>query len=136
MNWSLIFLLSIIGALMAFLTVSIIPSTIEPLFWLAIFVFNAFVITGRVPKGKYFLHAWMVSVISGLWIGLIHAGFHDTYLANHPDEVKMSADMPWGMSASSMAMMGPIFGAIFGLVSGCVSMLVGKFRKPNVQQAI
>lgn len=136
MNWKLIFLLSIIGAVMALLTISTIPSTVEPIFWLAIFVFNAFVITSRVPKGKFFAHAWFVSVVSGLWIGIIHAVFHDTYVANHADEVRQMAFMPWSESATAMVILGPIFGAIFGLVSGLVSMIVGRFRKPKTQAAI
>ncbi|MDP4199266.1 MAG: hypothetical protein Q8922_12765 [Bacteroidota bacterium] len=135
MNWKLIFLLSLIGVAMAVLTVSVIPSTIEPLVWLVIFAFNAWVITSRVPKGKYFLHAFCVSVVSGVWIGLIHAALHDTYLANHMDEAKQFANAPWGTGALAMIYMGPIFGAFFGLISGLVSMLVGKLRKPKAQAA-
>ena len=129
MNWKLIFLLSLVGAAMAVLTVSVIPSTVEPIIWLAIFFGYAWIITNRVPKGKYFLHAFLVSVLNGVWIGLIHAALHDTYLANHVDEAKQFANTPWGDSATSMIWMGPIFGAIFGVISGLISMLVGKVRK-------
>ena len=92
MNWKLILQLSLIGAAMAILTVSVIPSTIEPLIWLVIFFFYAWVITGRVQKGKYFLHALFVSVLNGVWIGLIHAALHDTYVTNHADEVRTFGD--------------------------------------------
>jgi len=131
MNWKLIFLLSLIGAAMAVLTVSVIPSTIEPLVWLVIFALNAWIITSRVPKGKYFLHAFCVSVVSGVWIGLIHAALHDTYLVNHVDEANQFANTPWGTGALAMIWMGPIFGAFFGLISGLVSMLAGKLRQPK-----
>lgn len=134
MNWKLIFQLSIIGAVMGFLTVSVIPQTVEPLCWIAVFVFNAFVITNRT-SGKYFGHAWWVSVVSGLWIGLIHAAMHDTYMANHADMVKQFQSMPGGDSAIAMAISGPIFGMAFGIVSGLVSLLVGKVRKPNSKTA-
>jgi hypothetical protein len=132
MNWKLIFLLSLIGAAMAVLTVSVIPSTVEPIIWLAIFFGYAWIITSRVPKGKYFLHAFFVSVLNGVWIGLIHAALHDTYVANHVDEVKTFGDH----GAAAMIWMGPIFGAIFGVISGLISMLVGKIRKPKVQAAV
>jgi hypothetical protein len=132
MNWKLIFLLSLIGAAMAVLTVSVIPSTIEPIIWLAIFFLYGWIITSRVQKGKYFLHAFLVSVLNGVWIGLIHAALHDTYVANHVDEVKTFGDA----GAMGMIWMGPIFGAIFGIISGLISMLVGKVRKPKVQAAV
>ncbi|HEY3874423.1 MAG TPA: hypothetical protein VGM92_03025 [Candidatus Kapabacteria bacterium] len=136
MNWKLIVLLPLIGLAMGLLTVSIIPSKIEPIFWLAIFVFIAYVITGSVPKGKYFAHAWFVSLISGVFIGCTHAIFHDAYIANHADEVKQMAGWPGGESPLAMVAFGPLFGAIFGLVSGCISMFVGKLRKPKVRQAV
>ena len=132
MNFKLIFLLSLVGAAMAVLTVSVIPSMIEPVIWLAIFFGYAWVITNRVPKGRYFLHAFFVSVLNGVWIGLIHAALHDTYVANHVDEVKTFGDA----GAFGMIWMGPILGAIFGIISGVISMLVGKIRKPKIIAAI
>ena len=134
MNWNLIFLLSIVGAVMGFLTVSVIPSNVEPFFWIAVFVFNAFIITNRAP-GKYFGHAWWVSVVSGLWIGLIHAMMHDTYMSNHQDMVEQFRNMPGGDSALAMAISGPIFGMLFGLVSGLVTLLVAKLRKSGTKSA-
>ena len=131
MNWKLIFYLSLIGIAMAVLTVSVIPSTLEPVIWLAIFFFYGWVITSRVAKGKYFLHAFFVSVLNGVWIGLIHAALHDTYVQNHVDEVRQFGDAgPVGMM-----WMGPLFGAAFGIISGLISMLVGKIRKPKTQEA-
>ncbi len=135
MNWKLIFLLSLIGAAMGFLTVSTIPWNVEPFFWLAIFVINGFIITSNVPKGKYFAHAWFVSLVSGVWIGLIHGAMHDAYAMNHVEEMARNKDMWWGTSATSMMLMGPVAGALFGLISGLFSMTIGKIRKPNVRKA-
>ena len=47
MNWKLIFGLSLFGLAMAFATVFVIPSNVEPLFWLAIFIVCAVVIAKR-----------------------------------------------------------------------------------------
>ena len=44
MNWKLIFGLSLFGLAMAIATVFVIPSKIEPFFWLAIFIICAIVI--------------------------------------------------------------------------------------------
>ena len=45
MSWKLIFGLSLFGLAMAFATVYVVPSAIEPWIWLGIFVFCAFVRT-------------------------------------------------------------------------------------------
>ncbi|MFM7022909.1 MAG: hypothetical protein ACKOXB_08015 [Flavobacteriales bacterium] len=61
MNWKLVLLLSLFGLFMGLSTVYFIPSNVEPFFWLAIFLFCAFIIT-RKAEGKYFLHGLMVSL--------------------------------------------------------------------------
>lgn len=47
MNWKLIFQLSLFGLAMAFATVTWIPSNIEPIFWLAIFIICAYLIATK-----------------------------------------------------------------------------------------
>ncbi len=54
MNWKLILQLSLFGLAMAFATVFFIPSKVEPLVWLAIFIACAYVIATKAP-GKSFL---------------------------------------------------------------------------------
>ena len=55
MNWKLIVLLSLFGLAMAIATVFVVPSNVEPLLWLVIFVACAWWIARGAP-GKYFLH--------------------------------------------------------------------------------
>ena len=44
MNWKLIFQLSLFGLAMGVATVFLIPSTVEPLFWLVVFAISAYAI--------------------------------------------------------------------------------------------
>src|SRR2546426_4238331 len=55
MDWLLILTLSLFGLAMAVATVFVIPSNIEPLFWLVIFIVCAYLIAKRAP-GRPFLH--------------------------------------------------------------------------------
>ena len=71
MNWKLILQLSLFGLGMAFATVFFIPSKVEPLFWLAIFIACAYVIATKAP-GKYFLHGLMTSLVNSVWITATH----------------------------------------------------------------
>lgn len=139
MNWKLIFLLSLFGIAMGFATVYVIPSTIEPLFWLAIFIVCAFCVARYAP-GKYFLHGLLVSVVNGIWITAIHASLFYTYIANHPEYLQMlqqpgtppaMADHPRRM----MVITGPIIGVISGLVLGLFSWIASKVVKPASEWA-
>jgi len=118
MNWKLIFALSLFGAAMSVATVFVIPSNVEPLFWLVIFVICALVIARRAP-GKFFLHGFLVSLLNGVWITAAHILLYRTYLANHPREAAMTAKMPFPDSPRlMMALTGPVIAAISGLVLG------------------
>lgn len=102
---------------MAFATVATISSSAEPVFWLVIFVGCSYFVARRAG-GKYFLHGFLISLVNSVWITLVHVSFHDSYLANHPDQVAMGEKMHLGTSAASMLFMGPFIGAIFGLILG------------------
>lgn len=131
MNWKIIFQLSIFGLIMAFGTISLIPEGIEPFFWLAIFLFCAYVIA-KVCPGKYFWHGFMVSIINCIWITAAHIAFYSSYIAHHPSMVKMSAQHPILPTHPRLAMliMGPVVGVICGIILGIfawiASMIVSK----------
>jgi hypothetical protein len=113
MNWRLIVLLSGFGLAMAVATVFVIPASIEPVFWLAIFVACA-VLIARQVSSKHFLHGLCVSLMNSVWITAAHLAFFETYIANHPREAAMAANM------SSPRLMMVVTGPIVGLVSGCI----------------
>jgi hypothetical protein len=82
MNWKLIFGLSLFGLAMAVATVYCIPSNIEPILWLVIFLLCAYLIA-KNAAGKYFLHGFLVSIVNCIWITGVHIMLSSTYLASH-----------------------------------------------------
>src|SRR5215813_900569 len=107
MNWKLIFTLSLFGLGMAFATVYFIPSTIEPLFWLAIFMACAFFVARYAP-GKYFLHGFTISILNSIWITIVHASLFYSYIARHPEFQQMLDNLPPDLGGHPRRLMLPI----------------------------
>jgi hypothetical protein len=133
MNWKIIFQLSIFGLIMAFASVQLIPERIEPIFWLFIFAFCAWVIA-KVCPGKYFLHGFLVSMVNCIWITAVHVIFRVTYVAHHPQMASVNTNMPASLLSHprlTMLIIGPIFGAGFGVILGLFSFIASKIVKKN-----
>jgi hypothetical protein len=125
----LILALSLFGLAMAIATVFVIPSSIEPVFWLAIFLVCAYIVATRAP-GKFFLHGFLVSLVNCVWITTAHIALADSYLARHPDEAAMLTKMPMPDSPRLMMLMtGPMVGIVSGLVLGLFSFVAAKIMK-------
>jgi hypothetical protein len=131
MKWTLIFLLSLFGLVMAFLTVFVIPMKLEPLFWLVIFILCAYLIAKNAP-GKFFLHGFLVSIVNCIWITAAHLYFFHSYMANHEKMAKMMIDMPMSNHPHRMmAATGLLTGIVSGLVLGLFAFIAGKLLKKN-----
>lgn len=129
MNWKLIFTLSLFGLAMAVATVFWIPSNVEWIFWLVIFMFCAYTIA-RQADGKYFLHGFMVSIVNSIWIIVIHITFYDTYVANHPELLPRLDEMAeFANPRIFMVVIGLIIGAISGIILGLFSLVASKLIK-------
>jgi hypothetical protein len=129
MNWKIIFQLSVFGLIMSVATVFLIPEKAEPVFWLFIFIFSAYVIAKTVSK-KYFLHGFCVSLVNCIWITAAHIIFYSTYITSHPNAVKMFADMPYATHPRvQMLIMGPVFGIGFGLILGFFTFIASLIVK-------
>jgi hypothetical protein len=127
----LILALSMFGLAMGIATVFVIPSNIEPIFWLAIFVVCAYVIAKKAP-GKYFLHGFLVSLVNSVWITGAHIALVASYLPRHPNEAAMMTKMPMPDSPRLMMLMtGPVVGIISGLVLGLFSFVASKLVKKS-----
>ena len=133
MNWKIIFQLSIFGLIMAFATVSLIPQNIEPIFWVVIFVFCAYVIA-KVCPGKYFLHGFFVSLVNCVWIVAVHIIYYRNYTVHHPDMASMAKNMPVSLAIHprrAMVVAGPIFGILSGIILGLFSFIASKIVGKN-----
>lgn len=131
MKWKLIGLLSLFGLAMGIATVFVIPSNIEPLCWLVIFLFCAYVIAKNSP-GKHFLHGLLLGLANSVWITVAHVLLFDQYLARHAREAAMMNSMPLPASPKViMGVTGPIVGLISGVVLGLFAFVAGKLVKPS-----
>jgi uncharacterized membrane protein (UPF0136 family) len=125
-NWKLILQLSLFGLAMAIGTVYVIPSNIEPIGWLLVFLICAYLIAKRAP-GKYFLHGVAVSLVNSIWVTGVHVALASTYMERHPKEVEMMATMPLAAHPRVMMLLtGPVVGLISGLVLGLFAFVASK----------
>ncbi|TAL66279.1 MAG: hypothetical protein EPN88_08690 [Bacteroidetes bacterium] len=129
MNWKIILQLSLFGLVMAIATVYVIPSNIEPLCWLVIFVLCAYLIAKNC-KEKFFLNGFLVSLVNAVWITSAHILLLDTYIARHAQEATMMTKMPVSFSPKLMMLMtGPVIGVVSGLILGLFAFIASKIVK-------
>src|SRR5438105_4461255 len=127
MNWKLIFGLSLFGLAMAIATVFVIPSNIEPIFWLIILVVCAGLIA-RFQATRHFVHGLLVGIVNSIWVTGAHILFFSAYIANHPKEAAMMKNMPLPSSPQlMMALTGPVVGVVSGVVLGLFAFIASKF---------
>lgn len=132
MNKNSIFKLSFFGLAMAFATISLIPSVIEPVCWLVIFIICAYIIAKKCNR-HYFLNGFMVCLLNAVWITSAHILFFNTYMANHLDEAAMMAETPMPTHLRLMMLItGPVIGIISGLVLGMFSFVASKVLKKKI----
>jgi|SRR5215469_6807254 len=126
MNWKLIFSLSLFGLAMAFATVFVISSNVEPYFWLAIFLLCALVIGKRAPASP-FLHGFLIGIVNSFWVTGTHVLLFARYIAGHQREAGMMASMPLPTHPRvMMAIVGPIIGVISGMIIGVLALAMSK----------
>ena len=129
MNWKLIFQLSLFGLAMAIATVFVIPSMIEPAFWLVIFLICAYLIAKRSP-GMHFVHGLLVGLANSVWITSAHILFFDAYVARHAQEAAMMQNSPLHVSPRlMMAITGPVVGLLSGVILGVFALVAGRLVK-------
>jgi|SRR5690242_11443269 hypothetical protein len=132
MNWKLIFGLSLFGLAMGIGTVFVIPSNIEPILWLVIFVICA-VLIARAQSTGHFVHGLMVGIVNSVWVTSAHVLLFNSYVAHHSKEMAMMSSMPLPTSPRlMMAITGPIIGVISGCILGLFAFVAGKLVKPRL----
>lgn len=127
MNWKLVFGLSLFGMAMAIGTVFFIPSTIEPIFWIAVLFLSALLIAQKAP-GRHFLHGLMTGIVNSVWVTAAHVLLFNRYLANHPREQAMMSSMPLPNSPRiMMTLVGPLIGVASGAIIGLLALVFARF---------
>jgi hypothetical protein len=131
MNWKLIFQLSLFGLAMGIATMFLIPSKIEPAFWLVIFLYCAYTIA-KCAGGKNFLHGLLLGIANSVWITGAHVLLFDAYVARHAQEAAMMQNPAVPLSPRAMmAIVGPVIGLISGVVLGLFALVAGKLVKSS-----
>ena len=110
---------------MAIATVFVIPSNIEPIFWLVIFILCAVIIARRVPA-RHFLHGLMVGIVNSIWVTGAHVLLFDAYIAHHAKEAAMMQNAPMPPRVM-MAVIAPCIGVLSGIVLGLFAWIASKF---------
>jgi len=131
LNWRLIFALSLFGVVMAVAGLFGLTRGTEPLLWLVIFIIYAICIA-QYAGGKYFLHGFLVSLLNGVWIALIHFAFFPMFLSNNPDVAASFQKFPVPISLRFLNLIiGPVAGALFGIVAGLFAFVAAKLLRKN-----
>lgn len=135
MNWKLVAQLSLFGLAMALATVFVVPSNVEPMLWLPIFVICAYLIAKHAP-GKHFLHGLMLGIANSVWITGAHLLLFDAYLAHHAREAEMMKSMPMPLPPRLlMAIVGPCVGVVSGVVIGLFALVAAWLVRRGSQAA-
>lgn len=134
MNWKLIFLLSMMALAMGIVTISIVPSDTEKMIWPVVIIISALAI-GRFAPGKYFMHGLFLGLVNCLWVTSCHIIMSDTYILNHPEEMKQFGSMFGDLAIKGkMAIMGIFIGLGSGIVIGLLGWLSSIFLKKKPAQ--
>lgn len=135
MNWKLIFQLSLFGLVMGVATVFILPSTVEPFFWLVIFIISAYMIATRA-LGQHFLHGVLVGIGNSIWITAVHVGLFQAYAARHASEMAAMRSMAMATHPRLLMLVtGPIIGIISGIIIGLLSLLAARLVRRRAPPA-
>ena len=134
MNWRVVFQASLFGLAMGLATVFVIPSRIEPLFWVLVFVLTAYLIAYRCAN-RFFLHGVLIGLANSVWVTASHVLLFDRYIANHPEEAAMMSSMPRPDAPRLMMMMvGPVIGLISGAIIGLLAVIAARMSRRRAPQ--
>jgi hypothetical protein len=124
MNFKLVLALSLFGLAMGIATVYVVPSKVEPILWLVIFVISAWAIARTAP-GRPFLHGLATGLANSVWITGAHVLLYDSYVASHTEELHMMSGAPLPPRLM-MLLVGPVIGLASGVVLGLFALVASK----------
>lgn len=121
MNKKLIFILSLFGLFMGFVTIFMLPAIFVRLFWLVVFIVFPFFIAKYCSR-KYFLNGLILGLLNAGWITAAHLLFFNTYMTNHPHEAELvwNIAVQFNIPAGSIMLLTLAKGVVVGIISGLV----------------
>jgi len=137
MNWKLIAQLTLLGLAMELGSVFFIPTMVEPIVWLTLYVAYAYSI-GKHCRLWRFWHGLILGVLNGIWITGTHEVFRARFLERHPEELALidvyrSHGFGWS-PRHIMAINGAASGLFWGVVVGVFAVVAGLMMKPRQVQ--
>jgi hypothetical protein len=131
MNWKLVLQLSGFGIAMGLGTVFFVPSNVEPILWLIIFLLSAYMIASHCVRLR-FLNSLLVGLLDSLLKTTVHMVFFGAYVARHAQEIAMIRQMTSAVSPRQLILLSsPIWGLIYGTATGLLTLLLALFIKPS-----
>jgi hypothetical protein len=136
MNWKLVLQLAVFGIAMGIGTVFFVPSSIEPILWLIVFLLSAYVIAKRCSTRR-FTTGLLVGLLDSLLKTSVHMLFLSVYVARHAHEIAIIRQMTTAVSPGMLiALSCPIWGLVFGAMIGLLARVLGIFIKPAEVPAV
>jgi hypothetical protein len=131
MNWKLVLQLAVFGIAMGLGTVFFVPSRVEPILWLIVFLLSAYAIAKHCVRLR-FLNGLLVGLLDSLLKTTVHMVFFSAYVARHPQEIAMIRQMTSAVSPRQLILLSsPIWGLIYGAATGLLTLLLALFIKPS-----
>jgi hypothetical protein len=131
MNWKLVLQLAVFGIAMGLGTVFFVPSAVEPILWLIVFLLSAYTIAKHCVRLQ-FLNGLLVGLLDSLLKTTVHMVFFNAYVARHPQEIAMIRQMTSAISPRQLILLSsPIWGLLYGTATGLLTLLLALFIKPG-----
>jgi len=125
MNWYIIILLSLFGAIMGILSVKGYTGKLEPILWLLFGIISALVLSRNV-ENRPFIHGLIIGLCWGVFNGIIQSSFFDQYITNNPS-LQSSYNKSTAIKPQFLVLiMGPVIGLVTGAVLGGLTLLLKK----------
>ncbi len=134
MNWIVILRLSLLGLAMALAGVFFVPANLEPLLWMAIYLYWAYAIASNTRFLRFF-NGFVLGLLSSLWVTAVDDIFLARYLNRHPRagamvEMLHNANVS-GSARHILRITGPATGIPIGFMIGMFAVIAGLMRKPR-----
>ncbi len=131
MNWRLAFTISLLGLLMAVITVYFTSPAIELIVWLIVLVASAYLVA-KYADDDYFVHGLFTGILIGVWIAVADTLLFGKYYITHRQEANLISNLGVTSSVhSTLFILSPAAGLFAGSLIGLLALAIAKAIKPK-----